>query len=57
MRDRQVIKDDGAKIEKLILEVLLDIRELLSTTLTEPKIVTPKEVKPKKRKKRKIKTV
>jgi len=29
MRDRQEIKDDGAKIEKLILEVLLDIRGLL----------------------------
>ena len=59
MRDRQVIKDDGAKIEKLILEVLLDIRGLLAPTLvtSEPIGEKPKEVKPKKRKKRKIKTV
>ncbi len=30
MRDKIVIKEDGSRIECLILEVLLDIREILS---------------------------
>jgi hypothetical protein len=29
MRSRKTIENDGAKVEYLILEVLLDIRELL----------------------------
>jgi len=37
MRKRKEIEADGAKVESLILEVLLDIREMLKKALKKKK--------------------
>ena len=55
MRDRQVIENSGAVKELLLLEVLLDIRNLLSPkeeiTQEAPLYISDKPPKPKKKKK------